>query len=64
MHVWIFLAYLRSQIFTVKSAEPDANMFLCEGLSERVSTESVWLPSLYFLALLVNFFTFFLFDTS
>lgn len=49
-----------SQIFTVLSADPEARTEIFAALSERLMTESVWLPSLNFLALLVNFLGFLL----
>jgi len=49
-----------SQIFTVLSADAEARTEMFAALSERLMTESVWLPSLNFLLLLVNFLGFLL----
>lgn len=62
--VCIFLPELKSQILTVVSAEPDANIFRWELFNDNDRTESVWLPYFHFLVLLVNFFGFFLLEAN
>ncbi len=48
-----------SQIFTVESAEPEANTPILAWFSDKEITESVWLPYLNFLFWLENFLGFF-----
>ena len=50
----------KSQIFNDLSAEPEAKKPLFAWFKDRDITESVWLPSLYFLDLFENTFGFFL----
>lgn len=47
-----------SHILTVESAEPDANTEKLEWFNDNDKTESVWLPCLNFLLLLLNFLGF------
>lgn len=53
-----------SQILTVLSAEPDASTPKLALFNDKLMTESVWLPALYFLLLFVNFLGFLLLLTS
>lgn len=59
--VWTQVYFEMSHIFTVLSIDPEANTAKLEWFKDTVVTESVWLPALYFLALLVNFLGFLVF---
>ena len=60
----MFDCFEMSQILTVLSAEPDASTPKLAAFNDKLMTESVWLPALYFLLLLVNFLGFLLLLTT
>lgn len=60
--VKILACFEMSQILTVLSAEADAKTPMLAAFNDKLITESVWLPSLNFLPLLLNFLGFLLLE--